>query len=1050
MDILELQDAHFQFGSDRQLSSRALLWRRHGTWRRVLTTSRRSGPFFRIWPLPKALRQCRSRRQGVGLQGAAGDDVSTGTRAGVGGQGDPNLQKGPTAVGKGRGSFAANDSDDIRFNNAQGAGGSSKIPVRPGEVYETPKRGPGFTDVPQPVRRFRQQREVPMNPGDEKKTPHKQSLLFQQIDVNIMVTVADEETAVREKGYWVQLLQKGGLLDVGNERPRVRRDLSDQMRSHGSPFRSGYLVNRLLSQISNWQTVFTVLRDLEPLFDHINVSTAMHRLAKVSVRNKVPPAVVMAHPLYPHLLQILKKKIRGKMRPRQLANTFWALAKLGHDAEDVVDALLEQLQETQIETWQEQEISNVVWAMATLSRSDDQLLETMARDALRRGMNAFVPQAISNMVWGFAVLEYSNIPFMLAVAEHFVEDLSYYATQAVSNILWGCAVLNFYDQDMFNAAALEIQHRIHSFNDQEISNCLLAFAKMEHVDVNVLRVFEEDIARPERVRDFTSQALSNMAWSFATLRWYPEKVLEAISGELHRRNNKLTVQELSVSIWAMAKLGYHPGRSLADFGRRIEELVPDFNSQACANTLWGLSVLQATQLPCFQMLIDRLGSGETDKVEVLMLHQLFQSLMLARLEARRNNAADPIRSVPDHIYTLIRRVWKETVKNTLSSRFHMDVSQMLRDMGVAHDFEYVTEDGLFSLDIATAGPRGPVAIEVDGPYHFTLNTRQPLGSTLIRRRLLHALGWTVLSVPFYDYYRLGSAAAKMHYLAQLLQKVDIEVEMDKALQEQAEQAAAAAAAESLGSLELPQGRPSPSDGPTRQDDIAGPLFPARPPTAKKYERPRAAARMAEGAERASVSPRSPTAVPLSGRRPGVGSLRSQGPVARNPLSQQRTRAISAVAQWQPQASTPHQPASAAEAATANGGMQPIEQTEVRPASTAEAARANGATQTMEQPEVCSGPGEGSGRSSNGAWHRANSGHSSEAVNGSVSVQQEGTVCESENVLREWRARRGAELEAQLLKTELHPLCRKYGLPITGRKETIVQRLLNYEAVHRTG
>ncbi len=78
------------------------------------------------------------------------------------------------------------------------------------------------------------------------------------------------------------------------------------------------------------------------------------------------------------------------------------------------------------------------------------------------------------------------------------------------------------------------------------------------------------------------------------------------------------------------------------------------------------------------------------------------------------------------------RVWKETVKNTLSSRFHMDVSQMLRDMGVAHDFEYVTEDGLFSLDIATAGPRGPVAIEVDGPYHFTLNTRQPLGSTLIR------------------------------------------------------------------------------------------------------------------------------------------------------------------------------------------------------------------------------------------------------------------------------------------------------------------------------
>ena len=78
------------------------------------------------------------------------------------------------------------------------------------------------------------------------------------------------------------------------------------------------------------------------------------------------------------------------------------------------------------------------------------------------------------------------------------------------------------------------------------------------------------------------------------------------------------------------------------------------------------------------------------------------------------------------------RVWKETVKHTLSSRFHIDVSKVLRELNVAHDFEYVTEDGLFSLDIALRGPRGPVAIEVDGPYHFTLNTRQPLGSTLIR------------------------------------------------------------------------------------------------------------------------------------------------------------------------------------------------------------------------------------------------------------------------------------------------------------------------------
>lgn len=71
---------------------------------------------------------------------------------------------------------------------------------------------------------------------------------------------------------------------------------------------------------------------------------------------------------------------------------------------------------------------------------------------------------------------------------------------------------------------------------------------------------------------------------------------------------------------------------------------------------------------------------------------------------------------------------------------------------------------------------------------------------------------------------------------------------------------------------------------------------------------------------------------------------------------------------------------------------------------------------------------------------------------SASVEQNGARVrsgEEQSVERDWKAERAAQLEGQLLKTELQPLCRKYGLPTTGRKETIVQRLLSYEAVHRT-
>ena len=79
-----------------------------------------------------------------------------------------------------------------------------------------------------------------------------------------------------------------------------------------------------------------------------------------------------------------------------------------------------------------------------------------------------------------------------------------------------------------------------------------------------------------------------------------------------------------------------------------------------------------------------------------------------------------------------RRVWKKTALQTLNSRFHMDVSEKLHFMGVAHEDEFVTEDGAFSIDIAVTGPNGPIAVEVDGPYHFTINTLNPIGGTLIR------------------------------------------------------------------------------------------------------------------------------------------------------------------------------------------------------------------------------------------------------------------------------------------------------------------------------
>jgi hypothetical protein len=65
--------------------------------------------------------------------------------------------------------------------------------------------------------------------------------------------------------------------------------------------------------------------------------------------------------------------------------------------------------------------------------------------------------------------------------------------------------------------------------------------------------------------------------------------------------------------------------------------------------------LQATQLPCFEALIDHLGRITVDEAEMLMLHQLFQALMMSRLEAQRQNAPDVAQRIPERTLSLITR-----------------------------------------------------------------------------------------------------------------------------------------------------------------------------------------------------------------------------------------------------------------------------------------------------------------------------------------------------------------------------------------------------------
>lgn len=72
------------------------------------------------------------------------------------------------------------------------------------------------------------------------------------------------------------------------------------------------------------------------------------------------------------------------------------------------------------------------------------------------------------------------------------------------------------------------------------------------------------------------------------------------------------------------------------------------------------------------------------------------------------------------------------MRSSRVSAIQWDVSNTIATLQIQQQMEYLAEDGLFSVDIAIMSGDKNMAIEVDGPYHYTLNTHQPLGHTLLR------------------------------------------------------------------------------------------------------------------------------------------------------------------------------------------------------------------------------------------------------------------------------------------------------------------------------
>jgi hypothetical protein len=100
------------------------------------------------------------------------------------------------------------------------------------------------------------------------------------------------------------------------------------------------------------------------------------------------------------------------------------------------------------------------------------------------------------------------------------------------------------------------------------------------------------------------------------------------------------------------------------------------------------------------------------------------------------------------------------------SASQQQVSDTLRGMGLSVEDEFRCPKSGYSIDMrvnAKSNTAAGWAVEFDGPSHF-LSCRLPVGGTLMKRRHLELLGYTVVSLPFWEWDQLTGSEERKKYL----------------------------------------------------------------------------------------------------------------------------------------------------------------------------------------------------------------------------------------------------------------------------------------------
>ncbi|WPT10886.1 RAP domain-containing protein [Picochlorum sp. SENEW3] len=425
------------------------------------------------------------------------------------------------------------------------------------------------------------------------------------------------------------------------------------------------------------------------------------------------------HPVFDDVVQ-QAIELLPHLSAQSVSNILWSFAHLDKPISREFLSAIASNASIDYSDWTPQNLSNAVWSISVSvsmqgvkgqSDANQKLFDLLSNEICSRlkdpkTSSEFSCQNLSNYFWSLGTrLESPGLPALENLMTSALIKMQDFKPQEIANISWSCARLDYYNKAAMNLIAGSVVQKMDEYEGQNLSNVLWAFAKLRHSCTALYKAASTYI--PKKLHTFSYQHFGNMLWGYASLGFKDSEMASSVKAEVLQR----------------ASSGDAP------------------ESFQLANILWALSVSDAMDRETWNFLMKQISSNLNVKQETLT--QVFQSKLI--LEAR---SPEQPWTIPDSLEDIAEKAWKDITRKVRISEFHSHVSQTLLDMSEEHEMEYMTPDGCFSIDIAF--PKEKIALEIDGPLHFT-RAGEPLGDSLARDDMLRARGWYVASIPFYSW-----------------------------------------------------------------------------------------------------------------------------------------------------------------------------------------------------------------------------------------------------------------------------------------------------------